>query len=89
MAYVRSNITGEVITLKNFFDKLKKSFIKEYDGKKITLDDIKSWSDNDDVFEAVELNDGEPTVEYMKEYNELYNQYVNECKEYFELGKKV
>ena len=36
-----------------------------------------------DAFEAAELVGGEPTVEYMAEYDTLYEQYINECKNHF------
>lgn len=83
MNKVRSNVTGEEITLKEYFDKLTKSFIEENDGEDITVEDIKYWCEGDDTFEAVGLVDGEPTVEYIKEHDELYEQYVNKCKEHF------
>lgn len=83
MAYVRSNVTGEEITLKEYFDKLTKSFIEENDGEDVTVDDIKCWCDGDDAFEATGLIDGEPTAEYIAEHDTLYEQYINKCKEHF------
>lgn len=83
---VKSKLTGEEITLKEYFERLAKSFIEENDEEEITLEDIKSWCDGDDAFEAAELVDGEPTVEYMMEYEELYNKYLNDCKNYFKIN---
>lgn len=83
MNKVKSKVTGEEITLKEYFNKLTKSFVEENDGEDVTIDDIKNWCDGDDAFEAAELVDGEPTSEYIAEYDTLYRQYINECKEHF------
>ena len=85
MNKVKSRITGVEISLAEYFNNLTKSFIEENDGEEVTVDDIKLWCDNDDAFEAAELVDGEPTAEYMAEYDTLYRQYINECKEHFEI----